>query len=253
MKSYVDVFNLEGKTAVITGGATGLGFSMAQCLASANARIVMIGRRRQELLRACEEIGPKAHFICCDITDYGKLPELAAQLKQQFGQIDILINNAGIQIKKAALSFSQEDLEKLFSVHLKASYLLTKEMIPIMGQEGSVIFISSETGFIGTTGVLGYSIAKSGILGMMRSFAAELSGSGLRFNAIVPGWTDTPMLRYSNAGDPEREKKILDRTPMKRFGQPEDIGWAALYLACDASRFVTGTSLVVDGGAMIGF
>lgn len=122
-----------------------------------------------------------------------------------------------------------------------------------MGQEGSVIFISSETGFIGATGVLGYSIAKSGLLGMMRSFATELSGSGLRFNAIVPGWTDTPMLRYANAGDPEREKKILSRTPMKRFGQPEDIGWAALYLACDASRFVTGTSLVVDGGAMIGF
>lgn len=166
--------------------------------------------------------------------------------------MDVLINNAGIQIKKPALSFEAEDLDRLFDVHLKAGYLLTKASVPHM-KGGSVIFLSSETGFIGVTGVLGYSMAKSGTLGMMRSFASELSGTGIRFNAIVPGWTDTPMLRYSNADDPGRAQRIIGRTPMKKFGQPEDIGWAALYLASDASRFVTGTSLVVDGGAMIGF
>ena len=253
MKSYIEAFNLEGKTVVITGGATGLGFSMAECLVGANAQVILIGRRKEELERACGKLGEKAHAICFDITDYEGLPGLVEQITQQYGPINVLINNAGVQIKKEALAFEEEDLDKLFAVHLKASYLLTKAAVPAMAENGSVIFISSETGFIGVKGVLGYSIAKSGILGMMRSFTSELSGSGIRFNTIVPGWTDTPMLRYSNAGDPERERRILERTPMKRFGQPEDIAWAALYLASDASRFVTGTNFVVDGGAMIGF
>lgn len=255
MKSYVDVFSLKGRTAVITGGGTGLGFAMAECLAGAGAKVVLIGRRQEELDRASKAIGSSAYAYCCDITKYEGLSKLVHTLMEQFGRIDILINNAGIQIKKEALSFEEEELERLFAVHLKAAYLLTKEVVPFMEQQkgGSVIFLSSETGFIGAPGVLGYSMAKSGVLGLMRSLASELSHTGIRFNAIVPGWTDTPMLRYANAQDPQRERKILERTPMKRFGQPEDIGWAALYLASDASRFVTGTSLVVDGGAMIGF
>ena len=254
MKSYIEAFNLKGKVAVITGGATGLGFAMASCLAGAEAAVVLIGRRREELERACKEIGERAHFICFDITDLDNIPGLVETVLEQFQRIDILINNAGIQIKKPALSFETEDLDRLFDVHLKAAYSLTKYVVPhmVQRQAGSVIFLSSETGFIGVKGVLGYSMAKSGVLGLMRSLTSELSYTGVRFNAIVPGWTDTPMLRYANAGDPKRAEKILDRTPMKEFGQPEDIGWAALYLASDASRFVTGTSLVVDGGAMIG-
>lgn len=266
MKSYVEMFSLEGKTAVITGGATGLGFAMAQCLVDAGALVVLVGRRKEELERACIRIngrlrdhagkaGGRAESICCDITQFEKLPELAEQITGSFGTIDILINNAGIQIKKKPLDFEAEDLDALFAVHLKAAYLLTKAVVPGMAERGtgSVIFISSETGFVGVKGVLGYSMAKSGVLGLARSFASELSGTGVRFNTIVPGWTDTPMLRQANAGDPEREKRILSRTPMGAFGQPEDIGWAALYLASDASRFVTGANLVVDGGAMIGF
>lgn len=255
MRSYVDVFNLKGKVAVITGGATGLGFAMAQCLAGAGASVVLVGRRQEELDHACEVIGSNAYAYCCDITKYEMLPELIETLIERFRRIDVLINNAGIQIKKEALSFEEEELDRLFAVHLKSAYLLTKETVPFMEKQGggSVIFISSETGFMGASGVLGYSMAKSGVLGLMRSMASELSYTGIRFNAIVPGWMDTPMLRYANAADPQRERKILDRTPMKRFGQPEDIAWAALYLASDASQFVTGTSLVVDGGAMIGF
>lgn len=255
MRSYIDVFSLEGKVAVVTGGATGLGFAMAQCLAGAGAKVVLVGRRKEELDHACQSIGGNACAYSCDITDYERLPGLVGTIMERFQRIDILINNAGIQIKKEALAFEAEELDRLFAVHLKSAYFLTKEIVPIMEKQGggSVIFLSSETGFIGASGVLGYSMAKSGVLGLMRSMASELSHTGVRFNAIVPGWTDTPMLRYANASDPQRERKILDRTPMKRFGQPEDIGWAALYLASDASRFVTGTSLVVDGGAMIGF
>ena len=151
MKSYVDVFSLKGRVAVITGGGTGLGFAMAQCLAGAGAKVVLIGRRQEELDRACKAIGGSAYAYCCDITKYEGLSELVHTLMERFGRIDILVNNAGIQIKKEALSFEEEELERLFAVHLKATYLLTKEVVPYMEQQkgGSVIFLSSETGFIG--------------------------------------------------------------------------------------------------------
>ena len=105
MKSYIDIFNLEGKVAVITGGATGLGFSMAQCLAGANATVVLVGRREEELEHACREIGERAHYIRCDITDFEGIPVLVDSIVHRFGGMDVLINNAGIQIKKPALSF----------------------------------------------------------------------------------------------------------------------------------------------------
>ena len=228
MKSYVEAFDLTGKNALITGGGTGLGFAMARCLASAGAQVILLGRREKEMV---------------------------ASVEKTFGTIDILINNAGIQIKKKSLEFTMEDFDQILNVHIKAAYQLTKAVCPYMLRTGggSVIFISSMTGFLGISGVLPYSAAKAGILGVMRSFTEDLSCRGIRFNAIAPGWTDTPMLKYSNQDDPEREARILARTPMRRFGQPEDIGWAALYLASDAAAFVTGTCLAVDGGALIGF
>lgn len=122
MKSYIDIFNLEGKVAVITGGATGLGFSMAQCLAGANATVVLVGRREEELEHACREIGERAHYIRCDITDFEGIPVLVDSIVHRFGGMDVLINNAGIQIKKPALCFEAEDLDRLFDVHLKAGY-----------------------------------------------------------------------------------------------------------------------------------
>ena len=255
MKSYVEAFDLTGKNALITGGGTGLGFAMARCLASAGAQVILLGRREKELDAACDEIGERAHKICFDITDFDKIEEMVASVEKTFGTIDILINNAGIQIKKKSLEFTMEDFDQILNVHIKAAYQLTKAVCPYMLRTGggSVIFISSMTGFLGISGVLPYSAAKAGILGVMRSFTEDLSCRGIRFNAIAPGWTDTPMLKYSNQDDPEREARILARTPMRRFGQPEDIGWAALYLASDAAAFVTGTCLAVDGGALIGF
>jgi gluconate 5-dehydrogenase len=114
-------------------------------------------------------------------------------------------------------------------------------------------FISSMSGFIGLTKVAAYGTAKTGVLGMTRAFASDFSENGIRFNAIVPGFIETEIFRKAVEGDPERRQKILARTPMGKFGDPMDIGWAALYLASDASSFVTGTFLTVDGGALIGF
>ena len=135
------------------------------------------------------------------------------------------------------------------------SFVLAKAVVPGMKKRGngSIIFISSMTAFIGMPNVLAYSAAKAGLNGMMRCLASELGGAGIRVNSIAPGWIDTPMLHKAIDGDQPRIDKILGRTPTHTFGRPDDIGWAATYLASDAAKFVNGQVLVVDGGASIGF
>ncbi|MDR1136768.1 MAG: SDR family oxidoreductase [Synergistaceae bacterium] len=255
MVSYEQAFNMQGRVALITGGSSGLGFAMAKCLASAGASVVLVSRREDALRRACEEIGDKAFAIPFDVTRVDEMDSLVDRVLERHKRIDVLINCAGIHIKKPAEDLTIQEFTSVLEIHLNASFALTQRVIPCMKrqQRGSVIFVSSMSGFIGLTKVAAYSAAKTGVLGLTRSLASELSGEGIRFNAIVPGFIETPMFRKAVGDDPERQRKILDRTPMKKFGDPLDIGWAALYLASDASAFVTGTSLVVDGGALIGF
>ena len=141
------------------------------------------------------------------------------------------------------------------TAHLVGSYALTRALVPHMraNKKGSILFMASMTSYIGMPAVCGYATAKSGILGLVRSLTNELSGDGIRVNGIAPGWIDTPMFRRATDGDDERKNKILSRTPMARFGEPSDVGWACVYLCSDAAKFVTGTVLTVDGGAVTGF
>jgi gluconate 5-dehydrogenase len=255
MVSYEQAFNMEGRVALITGGGSGLGFAMAKCLASAGASVVLVSRHEDVLQRACGEIGNKAFAIPFDITRTDETDSLVNRVLERHKRIDVLINCAGIHIKKPMEDLTMQEFTSVLEIHLNASFALTKSAIPCMKRQrqGSVIFVSSMSGFIGLTNVAAYSTAKTGILGLTRSLASELSGEGIRFNAIVPGFIETPMFRQAVGDDPERQRKILSRTPMNKFGDPLDVGWAALYLASDASAFVTGTSLVVDGGALVGF
>ena len=132
---------------------------------------------------------------------------------------------------------------------------MTKAVVPYMrkNKKGNIIFIASMTSYIGQPYVMGYSTAKSGYLGMIHTLASEVGADGIRVNGIAPGWIDTPMFRKATDSDEERKNKILRRTPMNCFGEPKDIGWACVYLCSDAAKFVTGTVLPVDGGALIGF
>lgn len=255
MLSYIDAFSLKDRVAVITGGGSGLGLAMAKCLASAGAKIIIIGRRLDVLKAAVDEIGHDAEYIPFDINETDKVEGLLNDIVKRHGKIDILINNAGRQIKKYFEDMSLEEFDEQLNTNLRAVFSLTKEAVKYMKKQGkgSVIFVSSMSGFIGLTQMTGYSVSKTGILGMVRTLASELSGSGIRFNAIAPGFIDTPMFQKATANDPERQRKILSRTPMNQFGTPMDIGWAALYLASDASSFVTGTCLTVDGGCVTGF
>jgi gluconate 5-dehydrogenase len=150
---------------------------------------------------------------------------------------------------------SVKEFESVLDVHVVGAFALTRALVPHMKQLGnaSVLFTASMTSFLGQPYVTGYAAAKSAYLGLIRGLATELSGAGIRVNGIAPGWIDTPMLRKAIEGDDERKNKILGRTPMKKFGKPDDIGWAATYLASDAAGFVSGHVLIVDGGALIGF
>jgi gluconate 5-dehydrogenase len=166
-----------------------------------------------------------------------------------------LVNNAGQHLKKDAIDTSVEEFHALIDTHLLASHELVRACAPgmIAGGHGSILFISSMTAFLGMPKVIAYSAVKSAFTGMVRALAAELSPLGIRVNAIAPGWIESAALRGALEGDPERSVRILSRTPMARFGTPEEIGNAAAFLCSPAAGFITGTVIPVDGGAHMGF
>jgi NAD(P)-dependent dehydrogenase (short-subunit alcohol dehydrogenase family) len=248
-------FLLDNELALVTGGGSGLGLAMARCLAAAGARVVLAGRGEEKLKQAAASIGAQAGYVPHDVTKLPEAPALVEQVSQRFGPVTILVNNAGIHLKKAAVETTEEEFLKVLTTHVLGAHALTRAVVPCMMQRrrGSVLFIASMTSLFGIPKVVAYSAAKSAYLGMVRALATELSPHGVRVNAIAPGWIETAMSRGAMKGDPEREKKILARTPMGRFGAPDDIGMAAVYLCSPAAKFVTGVVLPVDGGASIGF
>ena len=249
-------FNLTGETALITGGGTGLGLGMAKCLANASAKVVLVGRREEELKKAVAEIGSQASVVAHDITQLNRAGELIAAAEKIAGApISILINNAGIHLKKPAAETKPEEFQSVLTTHVCAAQALTTAVLPGMlaRGHGNILFTASMASLFGIPLVIAYSAAKSAYVGMVRTLASEISGKGVRVNAIAPGWIESPMLRKALDGDPARSNKILSRTPMGKFGEPDDIGNAAVFLCSPAAKFITGVVLPVDGGASIGF
>lgn len=249
-------FDLHDETALITGGGTGLGLAIATCLVAAGARVVLVGRRMPELEAACAQLGTSARFVVHDITALEKADEVLAQAERAAGSpISILVNNAGNHLKRLAVETTSADFDHVMRTHVHASHALTRAVLPgmISRRHGNVLFIASMASFLSIPGVVAYAAAKSAYLGMVRTLSAEVAPSGVRVNAIAPGWIDSAMTRRAFDADPVRKQKVLSRTPMGRFGEPQDIGWAAVYLCAPAARFVTGVTLPVDGGAVTGF
>lgn len=250
-----DVFKLEDEVALITGGGTGLGFAIADCFVKSGARVVIVGRREQLLQEACQKLGEAASYQVQDVTERDAVDGLIAKVEQEVGPLSILVNNAGVHLKKPASETSAEEFDTVIQTHVVAAHNLSRAVLPGMleRRHGSLLFIASITLQIGMPDVVAYSAAKSAYRGMVLSLAVENSGRGVRVNAIAPGWIETPMLHKALDADETRKNKILSRTPMNRFGKPEDIGWAATYLCSPAAGFATGVILPVDGGASIGF
>lgn len=248
-------FSLSGKLAVITGGGTGLGFGISRAFLAAGANILISGRRNEILKEAIEELGEGAFYLSNDVSDTGSLPAFVEDIESKYGPIDILVNNAGINAKKFLTDVSDEEFQRIIKTNVSGLFSLTREvakkMIP--RKSGCIINITSMAAIYGISDVTAYTSSKTAVLGMTRSLAVDLSPKGIRVNAIAPGFIDSPMLRKAFDSNPDRKRKVLSRTPMGTLGEADDIGMAAVYLASDAAKFVSGVNLPVDGGNSIGF
>lgn len=245
----------SAKVALVTGGGSGLGLAIAQKFTEAGIVTIIAGRDKNKLDAAKESIGTLCHARVCDLNDLKSIPLFVQQLLSEFGQIDILVNNAGINMKKEFTEVTDEDFLSVMNTNVTAVFVLSREVVKQMlpRENGCIINISSMAAQYGLPKVIAYSASKTAIDGMTRAMAVELSPKGIRVNAIAPGFIYSAMTAKALDSDPERKAKVFGRTPMGHMGQPEDIGNAALYLASDAAKYVTGVVLPVDGGNSIGF
>lgn len=253
--SFPAAFSLEGEIALITGGGTGIGFAMARAMHAAGAQVVLVGRRETELRTAADALGAGASFVVHDITRLDAAPALIARVTSETGPVTCLVNNAGIHLKKPAVETTPEEFQQVLTTHIVGAHALTRAVAPGMigRRHGTILFTGSMASLFGIPLVIAYTAAKSAMVGMVKGYATEFSPHGIRVNCIAPGWIETEMSRKALDGDPARKAKILGRTPAQQLGAPADIGWAAVYLASPAAKFVTGVTLPVDGGASVGF
>ena len=246
---------MNNKVAIVTGGGGGIGLAIAKIFVQHNIHTVIIGRDQGKLKTACEQLGPLCHALCQDLNDLPSLPSLVKKIIDKYGHIDILVNNAGIHQKKDLMEVTDEEFQRVLYTNVSAIFSLSREVVRYMEQasSGVIINISSMAAQYGIPKVIAYTASKSAIEGMTRAMAVELSPKGIRVNCIAPGFIATDMSEKALNGDSERKQKVLSRTPMGRLGDPADIGDAALFLALEGAKYLTGVVLPVDGGNSIGF
>jgi len=255
-KSFqTSVFSLDSKLALITGGGSGIGFHIAQCMVQAGAKVVLTGRREAVLQEAAQKLGSNATYFVHDITQLDTIPALVEAIENKCGPINILVNNAGINMKKFAVEVTDADFDRVVQTNLHAVFSMTRECGKRMidRKEGSIIMITSMAALYGIDRVVAYTASKSAVGGMVKALTTEFSPYNVRINAVAPGFIETPMMLTAMNGDIPRRDKAMDRTPMGTWGKPDDVGWAAVFLASQAAKFITGVSLPVDGGNSIGF
>lgn len=250
-----EIYNLTEKVAIISGGGSGIGLGIAEQFIAIGAKVAITGRTEESLKRAQKKLGHNCYLFVNDVTKKELHKSLIVDIEKEMGPIDILVNNAGIHCKKGSLETSNEEFQAVLDTNLTSIFSLTKEVLQTMipRGRGSIINISSMAALYGIPLVAAYSSAKTALLGLTRSLASEYSQHGVRFNVIAPGFIESKMFRNIMDADPDREAKILARTPAAKFGDPSEIGYAAAFLASDASKFITGVCLPVDGGNSIGF
>jgi NAD(P)-dependent dehydrogenase (short-subunit alcohol dehydrogenase family) len=248
-------YELNNKVALITGGGSGIGLGIASHFISLGAKVAITGRNMSKLQNAKLALGENCFIYGNDITQKDLHETLVVTIEKEIGPIEILVNNAGIHQKKASMEVTDAEFQMVMDTNINSVFALTRTVLKHMMPrgKGSVISISSMAAIFGITQVVAYSSAKTALLGMTRSLASEYSHTGVRFNAIAPGFIETKMFLDIMEKDPMRKEKILSRTPARRFGTVEDVAYAAAFLASDGSSFITGVCLPVDGGNSIGF
>jgi NAD(P)-dependent dehydrogenase (short-subunit alcohol dehydrogenase family) len=243
------------RLALITGGGSGIGLAIAEKFVQNDICTVIIGRDEEKLKAACEKLGELCQYVCLDLNELPGIPGLVQQVTERYGSIDILVNNAGINMKKDFTEVTDDEFFQILHTNVMAMFSLSREVVKSMNGNGGgvIINISSMASQYGIPKVIAYTASKSAIEGMTRAMAVELSPQGIRINCIAPGFIATDMSEKALNGDTERKQKVFSRTPMGKLGEPADIGDAALFLASDSSKYLTGVILPVDGGNSIGF
>lgn len=246
---------VDHRIAIVTGGASGIGFSISRKFAANGIKVMLIGRDKSKLKLACETIGPSSDFMGCDLSQLKDLPGIVKSIKEKFGRIDILVNNAGVHLKKPISEVTDEEFQSVIATNETAMFALSREVSNVMKEQcsGVILNISSMASQYGIPYVIAYTASKSAIEGMTRAMAVELAEYRIRVNCIAPGFIRTNMSSLALDKDPERKKKVLSRTPLGRLGKPDEVADAAWFLCSPASSYITGVILPVDGGNSIGF
>lgn len=247
--------SLSTKIAIVTGGASGLGLSITKKFVQSGITTIIIGRNEDNLVNVSAELGDLCHYRVCDLSNVTAIPALVANIVAEYPQIDILVNNAGINLKKHFVEVTDEEFQRIVQTNMNAVFALSREITKQMFLTGSgcIINISSMAAQYGIPYVIAYTAAKTGIEGMTKAMAVELSPRGIRVNCVAPGFIKTNMSAKALDSDPERKQKVMSRTPMGHLGEPEDVAEAVYFLSSDAAKYITGVVLPVDGGNSIGF
>ena len=252
-KTVLDTFRLDGRRALVTGGSKGLGLVMATALAQAGADVALVSRNLAECRAAADSVaaaaGRRAVAFEADVTRADDVDRLVEEVRQGLGPVDILINNAGINVRGPAEELTESDWDAVVGVNLKAPFLVARRLGPEMCRRGwgRVINMGSILSVIALPGRAPYASAKAGLLNLTKVLALEWAGKGVTVNAICPGPFATDMNKPL-LDDPEKYKAFVAKIPMGRWGELHEIAGAAVFLASDAASFVTGSALFVDGG-----
>ncbi len=250
---YKSLLNFQGKVAIVTGAAQGLGAEFASALAQCGATVVLFDIEQASVEEVARRIGSSAQAISCDICDKQRVEQCVAEVIETHGQIDILVSNAGIHRRVDPLDFNEDDVEAIFAVNMKGCLSICGAVGRFMIERGSgsIVNVSALGGGLVGLGRSGcaYGMSKGGIVSLTRDLAAEWTKHGVRVNAVAPGWIRTPMTSALQ-NDAERASAVLQRVPAGRWGEPKDVARVVLFLASGASSYLSGHTIPVDGGAL---
>jgi 2-deoxy-D-gluconate 3-dehydrogenase len=247
------MFDLTGRVAIVTGGNGGIGLGMARGLASAGARVIVAGRNRDKSRRAVgelEQLGGSALAIEVDVTDEASVAALLTEAEARCGRLDILINNAGMNIRKSPQELSPTEWHRVIDTNLTSAYLCSHAAYPLLRQSGrgKVINVASILSIFGTSFSPAYAASKGGMVQLTKACALAWARDHIQVNAVLPGWIDTELTEGTRREVPGLHDSVLGRTPAGRWGTIDDLRGIAVFLSAPASDFVTGAAIVVDGG-----